>query len=143
MARGMWHEQACAQASCCSAYRGQTERVFSHREMQSRWKTWPQQPQAIEYPASSASPGSAHVRSDALSDNNAAVAVLFYDEFGQCSLAWASMDGSYNLLRQIAQVSAGQSEIGSSVNAIISHAADIRRARADIAHLCKCPMTRK
>jgi len=27
---------------------GQTERVFSQREMQSRWKTWPQQPHAIE-----------------------------------------------------------------------------------------------
>lgn len=26
---------------------GHTERVLSHREIQSRWKTWPQQPQAM------------------------------------------------------------------------------------------------
>merc|ERR1711871_895799 len=38
-------------------HKGQTDRVFNQREMQSKWKTCPQQPHAILYPASSARPG--------------------------------------------------------------------------------------
>ena len=56
---------------------GQLERVRSHLEMQSRWKTWPQAPQAMERPSSEALVG----------------------------LAWYSMDGSCSELRQMAHVS--------------------------------------
>lgn len=35
---------------------GQAERVFSHRWMQSRWKTWPQTPHAMLSPGCSGSP---------------------------------------------------------------------------------------
>jgi hypothetical protein len=56
---------------------GQLERVRSHLEMQSRWKTWPQAPQAMDRPSSDALVG----------------------------LAWYSMDGSCSELRQMAHVS--------------------------------------
>ena len=62
--------------------RGQTLRVFSQRWMQSKWKTWPQQPKAIERPFS-----------------------LFGDGF-----AWYSMLGSLSEFRQMAQVSAQMSQ---------------------------------
>ena len=61
---------------------GQTLRVFSQRWMQSKWKTWPQQPKAIERPFS-----------------------LFGDGF-----AWYSIDGSLSEFRQMAQVSAQMSQ---------------------------------
>jgi hypothetical protein len=51
--------------------------------MQSRWKTWPQQPKAMDRPFS-----------------------LFGDGF-----AWYSMDGSFRELRQIAHVSAQISQL--------------------------------
>lgn len=38
-------------------HNGQTFLVLSHRWMQSRWKTWPQQPNAIDRPASNAGDG--------------------------------------------------------------------------------------
>ena len=59
---------------------GQTFRVLSQRWMQSRWKTWPQQPHAIERPAWSES------------------------SMMPCE-AWYSMLGSCRLLRQMAHVS--------------------------------------
>jgi hypothetical protein len=51
--------------------------------MQSRWKTWPQQPKAMDRPFS-----------------------LFGDGF-----AWYSIEGSFRELRQIAQVSAQISQL--------------------------------
>lgn len=58
--------------------RGQALRVLSHLWMQSRWKTWPQQPHAMERPGWSGSP---------------------------VGLAWYSILGSYRLFLQMAQVS--------------------------------------
>ena len=62
---------------------GHTERVLSHLWIQSRWNTWPQQPNAIERPFSLLGEG----------------------------LAWYSIDGSFNELRQIAHVSAQMSQL--------------------------------
>ena len=62
---------------------GQFERVRSHLEMQSRWNTCPQHPNAIDRPFS-----------------------LFGDGF-----AWYSIEGSFRELRQIAQVSAQISQL--------------------------------
>lgn len=56
---------------------GQLERVRSHLEMQSRWKTWPHVPQEMDSPSSDALVG----------------------------FAWYSMDGSCSELRQMAHVS--------------------------------------
>jgi len=56
---------------------GQLERVRSHLEMQSRWKTWPHVPHEMLSPSSEALVG----------------------------LAWYSMEGSWRELRQIAHVS--------------------------------------
>ena len=61
---------------------GQTDRVFSQRWMQSKWKTWPQQPKAMLRPFS-----------------------LFGEGF-----AWYSMLGSFNEFLQIAHVSAQMSQ---------------------------------
>lgn len=76
--------------------RGQALRVLSHRWMQSRWKTWPQFPQAILKPGWSASP---------------------------VGLAWYSMLGSYRLLRQIAHVSVhmAQDHIATAFHFLISN----------------------
>ena len=63
-------------------HKGHTDLVFSQRWMQSRWKTWPQQPKAIDKPFS-----------------------LFGDGF-----AWYSIDGSFNEFLQIAHVSAQMSQ---------------------------------
>ena len=62
---------------------GHTERVLSHLWIQSRWNTWPQQPNAIERPFSLLGEG----------------------------LAWYSIDGSFKELRQIAHVSAQMSQL--------------------------------
>ena len=55
-------------------HNGQTLRVFNQRWMQSRWKTWPQFPKAIDRPLSLVGEG----------------------------LAWYSIDGSFKELRQMA-----------------------------------------
>ena len=52
--------------------RGHTDLVFSQRWMQSRWKTWPQQPHAMLYPASSAKPGSVAEQASWCSDGQSA-----------------------------------------------------------------------
>jgi hypothetical protein len=54
--------------------RGQTDLVLSHLWMQSRWKTWPQFPNAMERPLSLVGLG----------------------------LAWYSMEGSFREFRQMA-----------------------------------------
>merc|ERR1719399_1048479 len=64
-------------------HRGHTERVLSHRWMQSRWKTCPQQPKAIDSPFSLLGEG----------------------------FAWYSMLGSFRELRQMAHVSAQMSQL--------------------------------
>ena len=63
--------------------RGHTERVLSHRWIQSKWKTCPQFPKAMLSPLSLVGDG----------------------------LAWYSMDGSLRLLRQMAHVSAQISQL--------------------------------
>lgn len=67
----------CDEAQKKHTQRGQLLRVRSHFDMQSRWKTCPQLPQAMLRPSSDAEDG----------------------------FAWYSMLGSCKLLRQIAQVS--------------------------------------
>ncbi len=64
-------------------HNGHTDRVFNQRWIQSRWNTCPQQPNAMERPFS-----------------------LFGD-----GLAWYSIDGSFNELRQMAHVSAQISQL--------------------------------
>ena len=61
---------------------GHTDLVLSQRWMQSKWKTWPQQPKAMLRPFS-----------------------LFGEGF-----AWYSIDGSFNEFLQIAHVSAQMSQ---------------------------------
>lgn len=98
--------------------RGQALRVFSHRWMQSRWKTWPQVPQAILRPGCSLSPapttaevtvgtqGASLHGPTTLPVKQAAGgrgAALF--RHPPVGLAWYSMEGSYRLFLQMAQVS--------------------------------------
>ena len=113
---------------------GQTLRVFSQRCMQSRWKTWPQQPKAIDKPFS-----------------------LFGEGF-----AWYSMLGSFSELRQMAQVSAGENTEGEEAAAASEeahHCVSGRRPqrrqqrahassflssrRGGHAYRCKCPRTKR
>ena len=61
---------------------GQTLLVFNQRWMQSKWKTWPQQPKAMLRPFSLLGLG----------------------------FAWYSIDGSFNEFLQMAQVSAQMSQ---------------------------------
>ena len=63
-------------------HKGHTDLVFSQRWMQSKWKTWPQQPKAIDKPFSLLGLG----------------------------FAWYSIDGSFNEFLQIAHVSAQMSQ---------------------------------
>ena len=63
-------------------HKGHTDLVLSQRWMQSKWKTWPQQPKAIDKPFSLLGLG----------------------------FAWYSIDGSFNEFLQMAQVSAQMSQ---------------------------------
>ena len=67
--------------------RGQTDLVLSHLWMQSRWKTWPQFPNAMERPLSLVGLG----------------------------LAWYSMEGSFREFRQMAHWGNGGENRGVSI----------------------------